>query len=426
MKPYNYQQVGIDWLTARRNAILADDCGLGKTVQTIAACDAVGAVDVVVLCPASVRENWRREFVKFGAARERRLQVWSYDQAYKVPLGPIDVLVLDEAQYLKSPKAKRTRIVYGEKCDGVGGLVARAKRVFALSGTIMPNNPSEVWPHLRALFPEQILSSASKPYSVHQFIAKFCKTKDNGFGIQIVGAKNHDLLREKLEPVMLRRLKADVLPDLPEITFDPLYVEGKIGFENGVELGSQAEQIKRALEERGVEGLKRIAPHVATLRRLTGMAKVEPVVEWVKEWLEGCDRKIVLFAHHREVVQGLVTGLATVGHPVLTVTGETTERQWMVDQFQRNPDYRVFIGQNTAAGTGITLTAASDLLLLEPAWVPSENAQIAGRIHRISQRRGCQVRFVTLAGSIDEQIGKALARKAADISAILDEPNVEI
>ena len=417
-RPYAYQQVGIDWLAARKHAILADDCGLGKTVQTIAACDAVGAVDVVVVCPASVRENWRREFEKFGVPRERRLQVWSYDQAHKVPPGAVDVLVLDEGQYLKSPKAKRTRTVYGEKCDGVGGLVERAARVFVLSGTIMPNNPSEVWPHLRALFPEQILSSVGKPYSIHQFIAKFCKTKDNGFGIQIVGAKNHDLLREKLEPVMLRRLKADVLPDLPEITFDPLFVEGRIGV-----AGPEADIVREVLEADGVEGLKRIAPHVATLRRLTGMAKVEPVVEWVKEWLEGCDRKIVLFAHHREVIAELFNTIGTAD--AVVVAGSTSDRQAAVDEFQNDPACRVFIGQNTAAGTGITLTAASDLLLVEPSWVPSDNAQIAGRIHRIGQGRGCQVRFVTLAGSIDEQIGKALARKAADISAILDEPNVE-
>lgn len=413
MKLYAYQEVGAAFLASHKAAILADEMGAGKCAQTIAACDAVSAVDIVVICPASVRENWRREFAKFGADRERRLQVWSYDQAHKVPAGPIDVLVLDEAQYLKTPKAKRTRTVYGEKCDGVGGLVERSARVFALSGTIMPNNPSEVWPHLRALFPESILSSAGKPYSIHQFISKFCKTRDNGFGIQIVGAKNHDLLREKLQPFMLRRTKAEVLPDLPEISFDELFVEGRIGV-----AGPEADKVRAALEADGVEGLKRIAPHVATLRRLTGMAKVEPVVEWVREWLDGCDRKIVLFAHHKEVVQRLVDAFQSA----MFIDGGVSApfRQMAIDAFQTNPLCRVFIGQNTAAGTGITLTAASDLLLLEPSWTPSDNAQIAGRIHRIGQRNGCQVRFVTMAGSVDEQINRVLTRKTADIGLILD------
>jgi len=223
--------------------------------------------------------------------------------------------------------------------------------------------------------------------------------------------------------VMLRRLKAEVLPDLPEISFDPLYVEGRIGV-----AGPEAELVREALAKDGIDGLKRIASHVATLRRLTGMAKVEPVVEWVKEWLEGCDRKIVLFAHHREVLSALSEGIAKLGYGGEGISGDTpaASRQIAIDRFQNDPRYRVFIGQNTAAGTGITLTAASDLILLEASWVPAENAQIAGRIHRIGQRNGCQVRFATLAGSIDEDIQRAVARKTADISAILDDRNVEI
>ena len=423
---YGYQQTGAEWLAGRKHALLADEMGLGKSAQAIAACRAADARHVLVVCPASVVENWRREFARFWPGFGR-FGVISYDKAVRgvftmlgerVDLAPPGAtLILDEAHYLKSHTAKRTKAIFGEKCDGVGGLVERADRVILLSGTPMPNHPAELWPALRALWPEQITGTSGKPYAYWQFVSKFCKTKDNGFGIQIVGAKNHDLLREKLEPVMLRRLKADVLPDLPEITFDPLFVEGSVGI-----AGPEADLVREALEAHGVEGLKRIAPHVATLRRLTGMAKVEPVVEWVKEWLDGCDRKIVLFAHHREVIAELFNTIGTAD--AVVVAGSTSDRQAAVDEFQNDPACRVFIGQNTAAGTGITLTAASDLLLVEPSWVPSDNAQIAGRIHRISQGRGCQVRFVTLAGSIDEQIGKALARKAADISAILDEPNV--
>lgn len=425
---YGYQQTGAEWLAGRKHALLADEMGLGKSAQAIAACVAAKARDrcVLVICPASVRENWKREFARFSNLTPI---VQSYDGAARnalnlsVPEGDHwDVLILDEAHYLKSATAKRTRAIFGEKCDGVGGLVERADRVILLSGTPMPNHPAEIWPALRALWPEQITGTSGKPYSYWQFVSKFCKTKDNGFGIQIVGAKNHDLLREKLEPVMLRRLKADVLPDLPEITFEPLFVEGKVTLDEASTHMTWA--IAETLDKEGVEGLKRIAPHVATLRRLTGMAKVAPVVEWVKEWLDGCDRKIVLFAHHREVIAELFNTIGTAD--AVVVAGSTSDRQAAVDEFQKDPACRVFIGQNTAAGTGITLTAASDLLMLEPSWTPSDNAQIAGRIHRIGQKNGCQVRFVTLAGSIDEQIGKALARKAADISAILDEPNVGI
>lgn len=420
---YGYQQAGAAWLASRKHALLADEMGLGKSAQAIAACGALGVRDrcVLVICPASVRENWKREFARFSHLTPI---VQSYDGAARnalnlsVPEGDHwDVLILDEAHYLKSHTAKRTKAIFGERCDGVGGLVERADRVILLTGTPMPNAPNELWPALRALFPEQITGSAGKPYGYHQFVQKFCRTRDNGFGLQIVGAKNHDLLREKLEPIMLRRTKAEVLPDLPEISFDELFVEGRIGV-----AGPEADKVAAVLEAEGVEGLKRIAPHVATLRRLTGMAKVEPVVEYVKEWLEGCDRKIVIFAHHREVIQGLADGLLNGTDESLgvVVTGDTlpANRQMRIDKFQTGKA-RVFIGQNTAAGTGITLTAASDLLLVEPAWTPADNQQIAGRIHRIGQKTGCQVRFVTMSGSVDEQINRVLTRKSADLAQIL-------
>jgi len=413
---YEYQRTGAAWLAGRKHALLADEMGLGKSAQAIAACDALGVKHIVVVCPASVVENWKREHIKFSTSRGVIVAVMSYDRMAKKLWSDelkFDVLILDEAHYLKSHTAKRTKAIFGEKCDGVGGLVERADRVILLTGTPMPNAPNELWPALRALFPEAITGTSGKPYSYFQFVSKFCKTRDNGFGLQIVGAKNHDLLREKLQPVMLRRTKAEVLPDLPEITFDELFVEGSIGV-----AGPEADRVREALEADGVEGLKRIAPHVATLRRLTGMAKVAPVVEWVKEWLEGCDRKIVLFAHHRDVLDRLHECFWQIG---ARVVGDTSaaHRQKAIDDFQNDPNCRVFIGQNTAAGVGITLTAASDLLLVEPSWVPSDNAQIAGRIHRIGAVRGCQVRFVTLAGSIDEQISRVLARKTADLVQIL-------
>jgi SWI/SNF-related matrix-associated actin-dependent regulator 1 of chromatin subfamily A len=125
----------------------------------------------------------------------------------------------------------------------------------------------------------------------------------------------------------------------------------------------------------------------------------------------------VLFAHHREVIEGLQAGLS--GH--VSITGQTpaSSRGFIVDTFQNDPHARVFIGQIQAAGTGITLTAASDVLFVESSWVPAENQQAAMRIHRIGQKNACLIRFATLAGSIDEQIQKAVARKTADITALL-------
>jgi SWI/SNF-related matrix-associated actin-dependent regulator 1 of chromatin subfamily A len=406
MNLYPYQQTGAEFLAARKAALLADEMGLGKSAQAIAACDELMARDVVVVCPASVRENWRREFKKFSWTGIEP-SVLSYDTARILGGGsphlPCDVLILDEAHYLKSTDAKRTQAILGES-----GLIHQAEIVFLLTGTPMPNNPSELWPALHALFPEAIMSTSGKPYSFWQFAKKYCVVKNNGFGMQIVRGKNLDQLKEKMAPFMLRRLKEEVMPDLPDIRWSELFVEAGVAFH---EPTSELALVRQALQNEGVDGLRKIAHHVATLRRLTGLAKVAPVIEWVKDWLDAGGGKIVLFAHHREVLHELA-------HKIeggVLLTGSTTDRQSMVDRFQNDPDCRVFIGQIQAAGTGITLTAASDVLFVESSWVPAENQQAAMRIHRIGQRNACLVRVATLAGSIDEDIAKACVRKMNDI-----------
>jgi SWI/SNF-related matrix-associated actin-dependent regulator 1 of chromatin subfamily A len=414
---YPYQQTGAAFLAGRQRGLLADDMGLGKTIQAIAACDEVLAVSVMVVCPASVRENWKREFEKFSWTGIEPYVV-SYNSLYQGEGGDCDVLILDEAHYLKSKDSKRTKLAFGEKCDGVGGLIERAKRVILLTGTPMPNHPAELWPMLRACAPETILGKTGKPDSYWQFVSRYCKTRDNGFGLQIVGGKNLDKLKAKLEPFMLRRLKEEVMPDLPPITFSELFVEGKIDA-NLSQVNGHIEMIRHVLEEEGVEALARIAPHVATLRRLTGLAKLAPVVEWVKDWLDSGGGKIVIFAHHRDVIFGLFNAFNR-SHEFAYLTGDVAahKRQEAVDRFQNDPKCRIFLGQIQAAGTGITLTAASDVLFVESSWVPAENSQAAMRIHRIGQKNACLIRFATLAGSIDEQIQKAVARKTADITAL--------
>jgi SWI/SNF-related matrix-associated actin-dependent regulator 1 of chromatin subfamily A len=418
---YPYQRVGAAHLAGRKAALLADDMGLGKSAQAIRACDEVGARTVLVICPASVRENWKREFKKFSATGIVPC-VHSYDSVVRGILGPDgrdalgwDVLILDEAHYLKSKDAKRTKMILGD-----GGLLADAKHVFLLTGTPMPNHPAELWPMLRACAPETITGASGKPWSYWQFVNKYCATRDNGFGLQIVKGKNLDQLKEKLSGFMLRRLKEEVLPDLPEIRFDELFVEGTWDFFK--ELNNGGYLVEKTLAEKGVDGLREIAPHVATLRRLTGLAKVKPVVEWVKEWLDAGGAKIVLFAHHREVIAGLLQSFTDKGVRTVALDGRSCadERQRVIDLFQR-PDsgIKVFIGQIQAAGTGITLTAASDVLFVESSWVPAENSQAAMRVHRIGQKNACLIRFATLAGSIDEKIQQAVARKTADIVKLL-------
>jgi SWI/SNF-related matrix-associated actin-dependent regulator 1 of chromatin subfamily A len=424
----------VKWLQSRDFALLADELGLGKTIQAIRACDAVGAEKVLVICPASLRGNWAREFSNF----QQRLRtidavlgrgpvgadvtIASYDFAARYPLalaGAYDVLILDESHYLKNHKSKRTKAVFGAKCDrGLDAIAANADRVICLSGTPAPNDPSELYPSVRALRPDLL---DKRQHSYWGFVTKYCRTRDTGFGVQIVGGKNMGELRERLEPFILRRRKEQVLPDLPALRLETLFLDGVLSRELSVLSGELGAQIERSLAESGIEGLAKIAPHVAKLRRLTGLLKVDGVVETVTNEVTH-EGKIVLFAYHTDVIEALESGLRDAGFGVVVVDGACPSgaRQARVDQFQGDPSYQVFIGQLTAAGVGLTLTAASEAIIVESSWVPAENEQACMRIHRIGQNRACRVRFATLADSIDEKINRAVMRKAADIATLFN------
>lgn len=417
---FSYQVEGARFLATAptKGRLLADEPGLGKTAQAIAACDALGeTLSIAVVCPASVKENWRREFVRFTRGKHM-IRVESYDAIARGALDEAaawrwDVLILDEAHYLKNRDAKRTKAILGP-----GGLAERADHVLLLTGTPTPNHPAELWPALHALAPETIPGKNGKPLPYRSFVSKFCKTRDNGFGIEIVGGKNMPELRERIAPFVLRRKKVDVLKDLPPIRFTELPLSSD--FKMPPDVAALVPEVEAALEKNGVDGLKAIASHVASLRRITGLAKVGPASAWIRDALDGGVEKLVVFAYHREVLQALTVDAARAGIGYACITGATTDRQAEVDKFRDMGTCRLFFGQITAAGTGINLTSSSHLVLLESSWVPAENEQAVMRIHRVGQNRACLVRVATLAGSIDERIQRAVMRKLETINALWD------
>lgn len=415
---FPYQVEGARFLATAptKGRLLADEPGLGKTAQAIAACRGLGATLVTVACPASVRENWHREFDRFWPEHPPII-VASYDRIVRdektdwIGIGGVRVLICDESHMLKTRDAKRTKAILGP-----GGLAERADHVLLLTGTPTPNHPAELWPALHALAPETIPGKSGKPLAYWQFVAKYCKTRDNGFGIEITGGKNLPELRERIAPFVLRRKKEDVLKDLPPIRFAELPFSSD--FKMPPDVAALVPEVEAALEKDGVDGLKAIAQHVASLRRITGLAKVGPASEWIRDALDGGIEKLVVFAYHREVLQALCVDAARHNIGYACITGATTDRQSEVDRFKNSGVCRVFFGQIQAAGTGINLTSASHLVLLESSWVPSDNEQAVMRINRIGQRRACLVYVASLAGSIDERIQRAVIRKLETINAL--------
>lgn len=423
---FDYQKTGTDFLADNPAAFLADEQGLGKTIQVIAACDKLGLKKVVVICPAIAKINWRREFDKWSSV-EREIKVFSYDKMTQskevrneIAKFEPDVLVLDEAHYLKNRQAKRTRYIYGQFCRG-DGLVRFADRVWLLSGTPIPNDVSDFWTHLKAIW--------QYPLNFTDYTLYFCKTWNGQFGLKVLGNKAERMGEFKtiLSSIMLRRKSENVLTELPPLWWQDAVIEVD-GWDDMKHIENEQEReaveliLQSAVTQDDVSNkLDDIAPHMASLRRLTALAKAKPVAaQLAGELKDNAYDKVVVFAYHRAALEALREGLAEF-NPAYIVGGmKASERQEEIDRFQNDKDCRVFIGQITACSTAITLTAANQVVFAEMDWVPAVNAQASKRSHRIGQSKPVIVRSFALANSVDEIVARTLGRKARMISEALD------
>lgn len=423
---FDYQKTGTDFLADNPAAFLADEQGLGKTIQVIAACDKLGLKKVVVICPAIAKINWRREFDKWSSV-EREIKVFSYDKMTQskevrneIAKFEPDVLVLDEAHYLKNRQAKRTRYIYGQFCRG-DGLVRFADRVWLLSGTPIPNDVSDFWTHLKAIW--------QYPLNFTDYTLYFCKTWNGQFGLKVLGNKAERMGEFKtiLSSIMLRRKSENVLTELPPLWWQDAVIEVD-GWDDMKHIENEQEReaveliLQSAVTQDDVSNkLDDIAPHMASLRRLTALAKAKPIADQLSaELKDKAYDKVVVFAYHRAALEALREGLAEF-NPAYIVGGMTAgERQEEIDRFQNDKECRVFIGQITACSTAITLTAANQVVFAEMDWVPAVNAQASKRCHRIGQSKPVIVRSFALANSVDEIVARTLGRKAQMISEALD------
>lgn len=468
MKLFPHQQAGVDWLVAHPRGGLFDDQGLGKTAQVICAADRLAARRILVVAPSVVAHNWKREFKLWSPARSvqvitegaakvdqrvsvvvvthtlllrERLMAQILDEVW-------DVAVLDEAHFFRNPKAKRSRAFY--KLRSIDDAVSsRCKACWVLTGTPLPNNPSELWTMLCGLDIERLRDESGKVMNWQQFRTRFCKLAPTpyGDGWKVIGAQRVPELRERLKDFALRRMKRDVL-DLPPIRFGTTLVEGTLPEELGEMEGSEdladtrlARHIAEGLRTLGADGLRvgsqstttdEIAEAGATdlldalqrsgsfssWRRLTGIAKAPGTVELLDDELKNDVHKVVVFCHHVEVANILSHGLAH--HGVVRITGDVPPalRQSAVDEFQTGRA-RVAVCQLVAGGTGVTLTAASDIVFVEQSFVPGENLQATDRVYRIGQSVPVLVRTLALAGSLDELVTEILMRKMQMIHEVL-------
>lgn len=418
---YEHQIAAAEYIAATPKAYLGDEPGLGKTRSVLHGLHLAGVHNVLVICPAIVRGHWSAEAELLrlvGLGPRGAVDVVSYE--YVVAQGQdglnryltnFDAVVVDEAHYCKNPKAKRTRIVMGRN-----GYVGRFPRVVLASGTPMPRNPSELFPQLANLRPDVLDRHDLRKMAVWN--DTFCLTRTSfirGRMIQkVVGMKEVEQLRTVLDECILRRTLSDVGIDVPTIQWQTVRLT--VPHWGGAD-ASVLDKVTDAVEAGDLASLSNDG-EVSRLRHDIGVFKAHAAADHIRDML-GPDDKVVVFAYHRDVLAVLREELRSYG--VAYVDGAVPQpiREANIEKFQTSPNCQVFLGQITACQTGITLTAAHRVVIVEPDWQNTVNVQAAYRVARIGQTADrCIVQLLALADSIDEAVLGQCAREARMAAAL--------
>lgn len=352
-----YQHEAIGQMIERGRVILADDMGLGKTQQALAAANAY-KLPIIIVCPASLIDNWRKECQMAGVDNF----TIDSDHYAKIPEPPDHAftLIVDEAHRFQNRKSKRSK--------SLKALAERCTALFMLTGTPIPNGqPQNLFNLLKLLghpLGDQFM----------EYARRYCAAYQNQWGWVFTGASNLDELREKVGDSMIRRTKDQVLTELPPKTRVFRQIESG---------GTLERDYKDAVRETfGAQrdDLDWVRRRMMKIRQIASQAKIPLAIELTDEILDQ-GGSVVLFCEFLATANALATH-----YEIPVYTGETNikERQPIVDAFQSG-DNRVFVGTTGAAGVGITLHKSSTVLLVDRPWRPGDAIQAEDRLHRIGQ-----------------------------------------
>ncbi len=422
-----YQRQGVSWLAFLQSAglggILADDMGLGKTLQTLCA---VGTRTLVV-CPTSVLPNWRAELQRFrpslrvcvyhGASRaleDADVTLTTYallrlDQA-QLTARPWGAVVLDEAQAIKNPDSQVARAAYALQADFR----------LALSGTPIENRLEELWSLMH--FTNRGLLGGRR-----DFEERFARPVAEGRA----GAAAE--LRKRIRPFVLRRLKRDVAPELPPRTESVLHVqldERERSVYDAVYAATRAEVVSLLGSEGGsvlkaLEALLRLRQAACHSALVPGQsAQSSSKVEALREALETAvadGHKALVFSQWTSLLDLIEPALKAADIPFIRLDGSTADRGGVAARFQDADGPPVMLISLKAGGTGLNLTAADHVFLVDPWWNPAVEAQAADRAHRIGQERPVMVYRLVSQGTVEEKILGLQEKKRALFEAALGE-----
>lgn len=434
-----FQKAGIEYMLKRPNTLLADQMGLGKTIMVIGLCNYLftDKEKILIICPATLKLNWLREWNRWCTVSPLSVDI-AYGNYY--PKSDVviinydilsrhsklihnnlwDLVVLDEAHYLKNHKANRTKQVVGYRTlRPIAG-----KRKLALTGTPIVNRPVELFNVIKYLAPYGWQDKM-------KFARRYCNAFKGPWGWDMTGASHLEEFQQKLRStIMIRRTKKDVLPQLPPKVHQVIEVQpnAKTAKLLKHEMSLADAPIHREQMMQWAQGnLKKASfGEIATIRREVAEAKIPFVIKYLEDAIESSG-KVVVFTHHKNVVAALRSHFKDV---CVVLDGSTSsvidadkmsDRQRAVDNFQNKQEIKLFIGNIQAAGTGINLTAASHVVFAEISWVPGELEQCEDRVHRIGTTESVLIQFLVMASSIDAAIALTYTSKQGIIEKAIDE-----
>lgn len=414
----------------RGRTLLADEMRLGKTLQSLLWCSGHRKKrPVIVVCPASIKYVWQyqawehikvRATVLEGNATKQmvvnrllgheKIIILNYEilpswKKYLKRLNP-QILIIDECHYIKSRSSQRRR--------AVKSLAKKIPHVIAISGTPLVNRPAELWTTLNILLPKEFPSFLT-------FAFRYCKPSYRPWGWQYKGATNIKELHRKLNSMcMIRRLRKDVLKYYKEPIREiiPLPIVRRKEYEEAENDFIKWLNKKSKTKAKKANKAKRLV-QMGYLARLAAELKMKYVEQWIDDFLESTDEKIILCAIHQKIIKRLREKYKKIC-VVVDGTVSSKKKELAKRSFMTNKDKRVFIGQITAAGVGIDLSKASTVAFVELDYVPGNHSQFEDRAVHINKRTAIHVIYLVGKGTIEESRCQILQSKQQVVSSTLD------
>ena len=425
---YDFQKEGVNFVLERHGrALIGDEMGVGKTIQAIIAASVyMDEWPVLVICPASIKLIWRDEFLRWAPVDRHEIylleskkppkssaRVWiaSYSlassQSSLIASQSFKVIIADECHYLKNFAAQRTK--------NLVPILQRATRALLLSGTPVISRPSELFTLLQALRPDIFRN-------FKEFANRYCNPQHIMNRLDYSGNSNIKELHVLLSnTVMIRRLKSDVLTQLPP------KLRQKIEIQVSVEHCKKIRKIYAELRENknnpGGSGLTsaQVNSFISEAYALTAKAKAKGVAEYIAYLMQN-ECKFLVFGHHLEMLDCIEEQVVKHKVEYIRIDGSVSmeKRNQAVNEFQQNNKCMVAILSILAAGVGLTLTAAFTVVIAEMAWSPGVMIQAEDRVHRIGQKRSVNIHYLFGPATLDEYIWPKIQDKLNVITDALD------